>query len=705
MDELAIVEPHGADRLLIASTRRRSSALVAVTGQLLAPRPGQPRPARARRRAARHRPDRGAARAGRAARRADSGRSSSPTTNVHSPISWNEAVLRWQRTGSRPYVTVTRALLTGGATLALARVYLGSLVGRAAAARGGASGDDPTRSASGGAGTRSPPIGGHARRRRVAGDPRRRSRRTPSLGIPTASAIAARGARPRPRRRTSCARRSCPSIRSGAALMLAVDRDLRRHRSSTELIARRLEAPVGAIGPSIALVRRGLRARIGSLGADDRVLRARRRRVSRRAAALRDGDAPHLVPEPRATAARSSSPVARPRARSSSRPRSRSGRGCRARAERRGSSTGRSGRGKRFERPQRDLAARLGRRQAQRQGIDRRGLHRPDHRAERQLLARDRARPVPERRLGPQLRPSVRRSKLPGPTARPRHDAGHPDVPARQHRRRTGSPPRTARSTSTRPARRSCRGSTSLFLDNPLVGPRPTPWSRRSPIPTSRSSKSVTDADLGAMAADTALPDNFSPARPNFAAGRDRATRTTPYDKAIALDEGSSSRRRSSTTRRSTSGPTRARSTSSSSRRTAASASSTPPRSPSSPVRSVCRRGSRSATSRGTLGRDGLWHVEEKDAHAWPEVWLGADRRLVPLRADARPHRPRHRLRQQHRRRRDRSRPRPRPRRPTAESTTPTTASLTPNSTPNQLNVQPPSPPASPSHARGHVVT
>jgi Transglutaminase-like superfamily/Domain of unknown function (DUF4129) len=26
---------------------------------------------------------------------------------------------------------------------------------------------------------------------------------------------------------------------------------------------------------------------------------------------------------------------------------------------------------------------------------------------------------------------------------------------------------------------------------------------------------------------------------------------------------------------------------------------------------------------RGQLGTDGLWHVQEKDAHAWPEVWLG----------------------------------------------------------------------------------
>jgi uncharacterized protein (DUF58 family) len=36
MDELAVVQPHGPDRLLIAATRMRSSALIAVTGRLLA---------------------------------------------------------------------------------------------------------------------------------------------------------------------------------------------------------------------------------------------------------------------------------------------------------------------------------------------------------------------------------------------------------------------------------------------------------------------------------------------------------------------------------------------------------------------------------------------------------------------------------------------------------------------------------------------
>ena len=101
MDELAIVEPHGADRLLIASTRRRSSALIAVTGRLLAQRRRQPR-----------------------LLVRDGGLLVTvPTADESAPVaprarrfrslvvphderpfahSWNEAVLRWQRTGSLP---------------------------------------------------------------------------------------------------------------------------------------------------------------------------------------------------------------------------------------------------------------------------------------------------------------------------------------------------------------------------------------------------------------------------------------------------------------------------------------------------------------------------------------------------------------------------------------------------------------------------
>ncbi len=99
MDELAVVEPHGADRIMIAATRRRSSALIAVTGRLLVNdaasigllvRDGgtlitvatadgaAPVAARSRR------------------------YKSVVVPYVEGPFahSWNEAVLRWQRTGS-----------------------------------------------------------------------------------------------------------------------------------------------------------------------------------------------------------------------------------------------------------------------------------------------------------------------------------------------------------------------------------------------------------------------------------------------------------------------------------------------------------------------------------------------------------------------------------------------------------------------------
>jgi uncharacterized protein (DUF58 family) len=101
MDELAVVEPHGADRLVIASTRRRSSALIAVTGRLLATDaaslallvrdggllvsvPTDDQSAAVAPRARRFR--------------------TLVVANDDRPfaLSWNEAVLRWQRTGSLP---------------------------------------------------------------------------------------------------------------------------------------------------------------------------------------------------------------------------------------------------------------------------------------------------------------------------------------------------------------------------------------------------------------------------------------------------------------------------------------------------------------------------------------------------------------------------------------------------------------------------
>jgi uncharacterized protein (DUF58 family) len=101
MDELAVVQPHGPDRLLIAATRTRASALIAVTGRLL------PNDA-----------------ASLASLVRDGGvLVSVMTTDASAPVtprsrrfrtivvphderpftqSWNEAMLRWQRVGNLP---------------------------------------------------------------------------------------------------------------------------------------------------------------------------------------------------------------------------------------------------------------------------------------------------------------------------------------------------------------------------------------------------------------------------------------------------------------------------------------------------------------------------------------------------------------------------------------------------------------------------
>jgi uncharacterized protein (DUF58 family) len=109
MDELAIVQPHGPDRLLIATTRRRTSALIAVTGRV-------------------HTPD--ASALGILVR--DGGMLVGVTTNPagssmvprarrfrvvvvdddgRRPFSttWNEAMLRWQRNGTRSSQSPARA--------------------------------------------------------------------------------------------------------------------------------------------------------------------------------------------------------------------------------------------------------------------------------------------------------------------------------------------------------------------------------------------------------------------------------------------------------------------------------------------------------------------------------------------------------------------------------------------------------------------
>jgi uncharacterized protein (DUF58 family) len=99
MDELAVVQPHGPERLVVATTRRHTSALIAVTGRL-------------------HTQDAGAL--GVLVR--DGGTLVAVITDFRSPIetrarrfrlhalhygpdmsftrSWNEAMLRWQRSGT-----------------------------------------------------------------------------------------------------------------------------------------------------------------------------------------------------------------------------------------------------------------------------------------------------------------------------------------------------------------------------------------------------------------------------------------------------------------------------------------------------------------------------------------------------------------------------------------------------------------------------
>jgi uncharacterized protein (DUF58 family) len=100
MDELAVVQPHGPDRLLIAATRMRSSALIAVTGRLL-PNDAASLGALVR--------DGGVlvsvATSSEAAPVAPRARRFRTIVVPHDerPFtqSWNEAMLRWQRIGNR----------------------------------------------------------------------------------------------------------------------------------------------------------------------------------------------------------------------------------------------------------------------------------------------------------------------------------------------------------------------------------------------------------------------------------------------------------------------------------------------------------------------------------------------------------------------------------------------------------------------------
>jgi len=106
---------------------------------------------------------------------------------------------------------------------------------------------------------------------------------------------------------------------------------------------------------------------------------------------------------------------------------------------------------------------------------------------------------------------------------------------------------------------------------------------------------------------------------------------------------------------------------------------------------------------RGTLEADGLWHVAEKDAHAWPEVWLGpkvgwyrfepTPGRIDPITgkggatgstgaASSTTTTP-----------------------TTAKSSTPTSVASPTKPLPSQLNVPPPAAPKSSSRTRVHAIT
>jgi hypothetical protein len=164
-------------------------------------------------------------------------------------------------------------------------------------------------------------------------------------------------------------------------------------------------------------------------------------------------------------------------------------------------------------------------------------------------------------------------------------------------------------------------GSTSLFLDQPLSG---LTYSVRSEVsdPPKSVLESVTWDELQDMAADTALPPNFSGRARGFA---QQVTQNamTPYDKAIALMEvfrhdpfvydqnvnlGTSAHALDTFLFKTHRGFCEQY----------ASAYAELARSIGLPTRVAV------GYQPGTYDKaDGSWHVKERDAHAWPEVWLG----------------------------------------------------------------------------------
>ncbi len=164
-------------------------------------------------------------------------------------------------------------------------------------------------------------------------------------------------------------------------------------------------------------------------------------------------------------------------------------------------------------------------------------------------------------------------------------------------------------------------GSTSLFLEQALRG---VTYQVQSEIsnPDKTILESVSFADLGAMHDDVALPQNFSSDAADLAR-RVTANAVTPYDKALALmrffqsgpfvydqsvDLGANAHALDEFLFKTHRGFCEQYSA----------AFAELARSIGLPTRVAV------GYQRGTLGADGRWHVVEKDAHAWPEVWLGS---------------------------------------------------------------------------------
>lgn len=164
--------------------------------------------------------------------------------------------------------------------------------------------------------------------------------------------------------------------------------------------------------------------------------------------------------------------------------------------------------------------------------------------------------------------------------------------------------------------------STSLFVDQPLAG---LTYNVESEVsnPSKDVLNAVTFDDLKDMEADTALPPDFSGKAKEFAR-QVTENATTPYEKALALMQvfrqdpftydqnvkpGASSHALDDFLFKTHKGFCEQY----------ASAYAELARSIGLPTRVAV------GYQPGTKGSDGLWHVREKDAHAWPEVWLGQE--------------------------------------------------------------------------------